>query len=73
MYDYQFLATTQLFEGASPEEIQEMLGCLGAHSREYDAGERILHMGDQINEIGLFLSHRIFHVTPKTIRGKALA
>ena len=28
--DYQFLSQTMLFSGESPEEIKEMLSCLGA-------------------------------------------
>ena len=59
MYDYRFLATTKLFDGASPEEIQGMLGCLRAHDCAYDTEERLVHMGDHIDRIGLVLSGRV--------------
>ena len=37
--DYQFLSQTMLFSGESPEEIKEMLSCLGAVTRSYGKGE----------------------------------
>ena len=39
--DYQFLSQTMLFSGESPEEIKEMLSCLGAVTRSYGKGEII--------------------------------
>ena len=51
----EFLATTALFKGSSPEQISEMLGCLGARTRRYEEGERIHSMGDAIKTVGLVL------------------
>ena len=44
--DYQFLSQTMLFSGESPEEIKEMLSCLGAVTRSYGKGEIIYHAGE---------------------------
>ena len=54
--DTKFLANTILFRGASPEEIQTMLGCLGAETRRYAKGETIYRAGDVVSAIGLVLS-----------------
>ena len=51
----EFLAQLPLFEGSGPEEVKAMLGCLGAHERHYEAGERIHRMGDVIHTVGLVL------------------
>ena len=51
----EFLATTQLFKGSKPEEIEAMLGCLGARERRYGEGVRIHRMGDVITTVGLVL------------------
>lgn len=56
--DTNFLANTILFRGASPEEIETMLGCLGAETRRYAKGETIYHAGDVVSAIGLVLSGR---------------
>ena len=59
MHDYQFLASTTLFEGSTPEEIGSMLNCLGMHTKAYEQGERIFHMGDTLSEIGLILEGQV--------------
>ena len=59
MHDYHFLASTRLFEGSTPEEIESMLGCLGMHVKKYGAGERIFHMGDKLSEVGLVLEGQV--------------
>lgn len=51
----EFLATTQLFRGSSPQEIEPMLGCLAARERRYKAGARIHRMGDVIATAGVVL------------------
>lgn len=56
--DTKFLANTILFRGASPGEIETMLGCLGAETRRYAKGETIYHAGDVVSAIGLVLSGR---------------
>ena len=54
--DYSdFLATTPLFMGATPDEIRGMLGCLDARTRSYEAGAYIYRMGDTIQNVGLVL------------------
>ena len=51
--DYQFLSQTMLFSGESPEEIKEMLSCLGAVTRSYGKGEIIYHAGECVHSMGL--------------------
>ena len=51
----EFLATTQLFRGSNPQEIEAMLGCLAARERRYKAGARIHRMGDVITTTGVVL------------------
>ena len=51
----EFLAATQLFNGSKPEQIEAMLGCLGARERRYEEGARIHRMGDVITTVGLVL------------------
>ena len=51
----EFLATTQLFNGSKPEQIEAMLGCLGARERHFEEGARIHRMGDVIATAGLVL------------------
>ena len=48
-------ATTPLFNGLKPEEIDTMLGCLAARERRYRKGARIHRMGDVITTVGLVL------------------
>lgn len=50
-----FLATTQLFNGSTPEEINSMLGCLGMYKKVYKAGEYVYRMGDTVQTVGLVL------------------
>ena len=59
MHDYQFLASTKLFEGSTPKEIEGMLGCLGMHVKKFTTGERIIHMGDLLSEVGLILEGQV--------------
>lgn len=54
--DELFLSETPLFRGASPEEVREMLPCLGAEKRTYQRGGVIYHAGDTISAMGLVLS-----------------
>ena len=51
----EFLASTPLFMGSSPGEINAMLGCLGAYERRYLQGARIHRMGETIKMVGLVL------------------
>lgn len=54
--DLQNLENTQLFRGASREEVEEMLRCLDTEIRRYRKGETILRMGDRTRRLGLVLS-----------------
>lgn len=54
--DYTFLSETTLFCGMSPEEIKEMLDCLGAEQRHYQRSDTVYHAGDVISAMGLVLS-----------------
>lgn len=54
--DLQDLETTDLFRGASREEVTEMLRCLDAEVRPYQKGETILRLGDRTRRLGLVLS-----------------
>ncbi|MBQ8585254.1 MAG: Crp/Fnr family transcriptional regulator [Butyricicoccus sp.] len=54
--DTKFLANTILFRGASPEEIEKMLGCLQTETRRYPKGAVVYHAGDVVGSIGLVLS-----------------
>ena len=49
------MAGTPLFTGSSPDEINEMLSCLGAYERRYSQGARIYCMGETIKMVGLVL------------------
>lgn len=50
------LANTALFRGASPQEAEAMLNCLGAVERGYTKGEQIYHSGDYVTDLGMVLS-----------------
>lgn len=54
--DHHFLATTHLFRGASPQEVEAMLTCLQAVKKTYPRGASILRAGDTSRSIGLVLS-----------------
>ena len=54
--DYIFLSGTALFRGASPKEIEAMLGCLEAEKRDYHRGDIIYCAGDVVGTMGLVLS-----------------
>ena len=54
--DYQFLASTRLFHGSTPQEVEAMLTCLQASKKTYARGEMILRAGDTARSIGLILS-----------------
>ena len=50
------LANISLFLGASPQEAEAMLNCLGAAERGYTKGEQIYHSGDYVSDLGMVLS-----------------
>ena len=51
----EFLAGTALFKGSTPEQVAEVLGCLEARERRFEAGTFIHRMGDTIKTVGLVL------------------
>jgi CRP-like cAMP-binding protein len=53
--DYPLLATNPLFARISTDEIQSMLGCLGARILSYGRDEFIVLEGTPIHEIGILL------------------
>ena len=57
--DWEFLSKTTLFQGSTPQELQEILNCLGAECRRFARGERIYRMGDEVHSLGLVLSGRV--------------
>ena len=50
------LTETALFQGASPQEIAEMLRCLVAERRRFAKGEQIYRTGDVVASLGMVLS-----------------
>lgn len=54
--EYNVLANTDLFQGASPKEIRDMLNCLKAENRRYRRGDTVYHAGDIVHAMGLVLS-----------------
>lgn len=53
------LSKTALFLGASPQEVTDMLACLGAWQREYVKGALIYRAGDVVTALGMVLSGRV--------------
>ena len=54
--DFVFLSKTALFRGTAPGEAEEMLGCLGALTREFGRGEQVLRRGDPVRALGMVLT-----------------
>lgn len=50
------LANTALFRGASPQEAEAMLNCLGAAEKGFPKGAQIYRSGDYVTELGMVLS-----------------
>lgn len=57
--DFDFLTSTQLFQGCSPTEIRHIVESLGAEQREYARGEVIYSAGDSVQSLGVVLSGRV--------------
>lgn len=53
------LSKAELFKGIKSEDIELILVCLAAESREYRGGEIIYSEGDRIEKIGLVLSGKV--------------
>ncbi len=54
--DFNFLKSTPLFHGMTPQEIKTLLGCLHPVEKTFQRGGVIYHAGDQIHTIGIVLS-----------------
>ena len=54
--DFFALSKTALFKGATPQEVEDMLRCLGAERRQFSRGETIYHAGDSVTALGVVLS-----------------
>ncbi len=54
--EFPALSRSPLFRGASPEEVETMLGCLGAERRRYARGACLCRAGETISALGLVLS-----------------
>ena len=53
------LSKTPLFRGATAQEVQSMLACLGAERRQYAKGQPIYRAGEVITSLGLVLSGNV--------------
>ena len=56
MIDYIEVSKTALFRGATPQEVETMLSCLGAEVRQFSKGEMIYRTGDVVTSLGVVLS-----------------
>ena len=56
MMDFIGLSKTALFRGATPQEVENMLTCLGAEVRQFPRGEMIYRTGDVVTSLGVVLS-----------------
>lgn len=54
--DVSLAARSPLFAGATEEEVQAMMSCLGATSRRFKKGAYVFRMGEKITSLGLVLS-----------------
>ena len=49
----EVLRASEVFSGIEPDEIEAMLKCLDADTREYARGEFLLNIGDRSERMGL--------------------
>ena len=54
--DFYKLSKTVLFQGATPEETEQMLSCLQAGKRKYKKEEMIYRAGEVVSCVGVVLS-----------------
>ncbi len=57
--DFISLSKTAIFRGASPQEVEGMLSCLGAEQRHFPKGVMIYRTGDVVASLGILLSGRV--------------
>jgi CRP-like cAMP-binding protein len=53
--DAEFLSKTPLFRGVTPQEVNEMLGCLAARPKTYEKGDLVWVEGSPVNSVGIVL------------------
>ncbi|MDD7584331.1 Crp/Fnr family transcriptional regulator [Tractidigestivibacter sp.] len=53
--DAEFLCKTALFQGVTPQEVTEMLGCLAARPKTYEKGELVWVEGGPVTSVGVVL------------------
>lgn len=58
MENIRILGQCPLFDGVSGDEMEALLGCMGARERRYAKGETILAEGEKAGAIGIVLSGR---------------
>lgn len=58
--NYDFLASTILFQGIEPSQIQVMLSCLNAVTKDFPKKSTIYHVGESVDCVGLVLSGNIY-------------
>ena len=54
--DFVSLSKTALFQGATPEEVEGMLACLGGQVRGFAKGQAVCRAGDRVETLGIVLS-----------------
>lgn len=54
--DFFTLSKTALFYGVTPQEVEEMLSCLGAEERHFAKGEMVYRAGELVRALGMVLS-----------------
>ena len=53
--DAEFLSKTPLFRGVTPQEVNEMLGCLAARPQTYEKGDLVWVEGSPVKSVGIVL------------------
>ena len=66
--DFSFLTKTILFRGTTEKEAEEMLHCLQAFTKDYQKGEIVYRIGEQVDHLGLVLSGNV-HIENDDIWG----
>lgn len=51
---------SELFNGISEKDIEQMLVCFNAVCKNYDSGQTIFNAGDRIDKMGIVLSGRVY-------------
>lgn len=54
--NFSFLTKTVLFRGCTPQEVEAMMRCLCAETKQFSKGELIYCAGDTVQAMGLVLS-----------------